>query len=139
MNRKIFLVVLLFSLVFSFSGCGTTDIEETITPVASPIATKTPMPTPTPTPTPSETATSTPTSTPTPVPAATSAPVKTPVPTKTDAPNVAKVYVGSAKSDKYHNPSCEWAQKIYPSNEVWFSGKSDASAKGYIACKVCRP
>ena len=125
MNRKIFLVVLLFSLVVSFSGCGTTGIEETITPVASPIATKTPTPTPT--------------ATPTPVPAATSAPVKTSVPEKTSTPNVAKVYVGSAKSDKYHNPSCEWAQKIYPSNEVWFSGKSDASAKGYIACKVCRP
>jgi micrococcal nuclease len=48
-------------------------------------------------------------------------------------------FVGSARSDKYHYPSCEWAQKISPSNEVWFSSPQDARASGYVPCKVCRP
>lgn len=48
-------------------------------------------------------------------------------------------YVGSRNSDKYHYPSCTWAKKIKASNEVWFSSTADAEAKGYIACKVCKP
>lgn len=48
-------------------------------------------------------------------------------------------FVGSAKSNKYHYPSCQWAQKISPSNEVWFSGSQDARNQGYVPCKVCSP
>jgi methylphosphotriester-DNA--protein-cysteine methyltransferase len=49
------------------------------------------------------------------------------------------VYVGSAKSNKYHYPSCRWAKKIKSSNLVTFSSVSDARRCGYVPCKVCRP
>lgn len=48
-------------------------------------------------------------------------------------------FVGSSKSNKYHYPSCQWAQKISPANEVWFSGSRDARNRGYVPCKVCSP
>lgn len=48
-------------------------------------------------------------------------------------------YVGSVRSDKYHLPSCYWAQQINPSNEIWFTSKADAASHGYVACKVCDP
>lgn len=48
-------------------------------------------------------------------------------------------FVGSVKSDKYHYPSCRWAEKINPSNEIWFSSPEDARAHGYVPCKVCSP
>ena len=48
-------------------------------------------------------------------------------------------YVGSVNSDKYHDPDCEWAQKIKPENEIWFDSIEDAEDNGYHACKVCRP
>jgi hypothetical protein len=38
-------------------------------------------------------------------------------------------FVGSVKSNKYNYPNCEWAQKISPSNEIWFSS-ADARAHG---------
>ena len=50
-----------------------------------------------------------------------------------------KVFVGSIKSNKYHYPYCEWAKKIKPSNEIWFSSSADAVAHGYVPCKVCNP
>lgn len=50
-----------------------------------------------------------------------------------------KVFVGSIKSDKYHYPSCQWAKKIKPENEIWFSSSQDARNQGYVACKVCSP
>lgn len=50
-----------------------------------------------------------------------------------------KVFVGSIKSDKYHYPSCQWAEKIKPENEIWFSSSQDARNQGYISCKVCSP
>ncbi len=43
-----------------------------------------------------------------------------------------KNFVGSSDSNKYHYPSCKWAQKISPSNEVWFATPQDAQAKGYV-------
>lgn len=48
-------------------------------------------------------------------------------------------FVGSMKSNKYHYPSCQWAHKISPSNEIWFSSSDDARAHGYLPCKVCHP
>ena len=47
--------------------------------------------------------------------------------------------VGSAKSDKYHYPDCQWARKIKPSNEIWFTSSEDARSKGYVPCGVCSP
>lgn len=49
------------------------------------------------------------------------------------------VFVGSIKSDKYHYPSCQWAEKIKPENEIWFSSSQDARNQGYVPCKVCSP
>jgi len=49
------------------------------------------------------------------------------------------MFVGSRKSDKYHYPSCQWAQKISPSNRICFSSSADARAHGYVPCKVCNP
>jgi len=48
-------------------------------------------------------------------------------------------FVGSSKSNKYHYPSCQWAKKINPANEIWFSSSEDARAHGYVPCKVCSP
>ena len=48
-------------------------------------------------------------------------------------------YVGSAKANKYHYPSCEWAAKISPNNLVTFNSAKEALDAGYIPCKVCRP
>ncbi len=48
-------------------------------------------------------------------------------------------YVGSKKSDKYHYPSCKWAQKIKPENLVTFTSAEEALKAGYVPCKVCRP
>lgn len=48
-------------------------------------------------------------------------------------------YAGSINSDKYHKPSCEWAEKIKTENERWFSTEKEAQQAGYKPCKVCRP
>ncbi|AVX40772.1 Metal binding domain of Ada (plasmid) [Carboxydocella thermautotrophica] len=48
-------------------------------------------------------------------------------------------FVGSVKSNKYHYPTCEWALKIKPDNEIWFTDPKDAQSKGYVPCKVCDP
>jgi hypothetical protein len=50
-----------------------------------------------------------------------------------------RVFVGSIKSSKYHYPNCQWATKIKPENEIWFSSSQDARNQGYVACKVCSP
>ena len=48
-------------------------------------------------------------------------------------------FYGSVKSNKYHYPSCVWAQRINPSNLVVFTGAEQAVKKGYVPCKVCKP
>lgn len=48
-------------------------------------------------------------------------------------------FVGSKKSNKYHYPTCVWAQKIHSDNIITFSGPNDAQSKGYVPCKVCNP
>ena len=45
----------------------------------------------------------------------------------------------SKGSDKYHYPSCKWAQKIKPDNLVRFSSTEQAAKAGYAPCKVCKP
>lgn len=46
---------------------------------------------------------------------------------------------GSKQTNKYHNPSCRWAQKIKPSNLVKFQTTQEAAKAGYVPCKVCKP
>lgn len=48
-------------------------------------------------------------------------------------------YVGSARSNKFHIQSCQWAKKISPDNLVTFASRSDAQKRGYVPCKVCDP
>jgi micrococcal nuclease len=57
----------------------------------------------------------------------------------TPKPTEKGIYVGSKISDKYHYPSCFWAQKIAAENEIWFSSTEEAKSGGYIPCKVCKP
>lgn len=49
------------------------------------------------------------------------------------------VYVGSVDSDKYHNPSCRFAEEILPENEIWFDSTEDAESSGYSPCGGCHP
>lgn len=46
---------------------------------------------------------------------------------------------GSKTSNKYHNPSCSWAQTITPANLIKFDTIEKAIKAGYIPCKACRP
>lgn len=48
-------------------------------------------------------------------------------------------FCGSSKSNKYHLPSCTWAQKISSANKVWFKTKEEAKKMGYQPCGVCKP
>ena len=77
-------------------------------------------------------------------------PVVQPVPLTTPQPQPTVVepevipvttgqYVGSTESNKYHYPSCRYAQKIKSENEIWFKNAADAQAHGYIPCGVCKP
>ena len=50
-----------------------------------------------------------------------------------------QVYVGSSKSNKFHNPSCVLAKKIKPENLVTFGSRQAVLEAGYIPCKVCQP
>jgi hypothetical protein len=74
-------------------------------------------------------------------PTAKAQPAVPPISTGTPQPVPAaeKTFVGSKSSNKYHRPSCEWAQKIASSNQVWFASSEAAQAKSYVACKVCKP
>lgn len=49
------------------------------------------------------------------------------------------VYYASAKTDKFHKPSCEWAQKISSKNLVTFNSRDEAIASGRSPCEVCNP
>ena len=50
-----------------------------------------------------------------------------------------QTYWASANSDKFHYPSCEWAQKISGSNKIVFSSRDEALNSGYQPCQVCSP
>jgi methylphosphotriester-DNA--protein-cysteine methyltransferase len=49
------------------------------------------------------------------------------------------LYVGSANSNVYHDPTCLCAQRIKPGNLVRFRSATEALARGYRPCKICRP
>jgi len=60
-------------------------------------------------------------------------------PTETAAPadNQKCAYVASKNSNKYHLPTCRYAQNIKPENKVCFSSKEDAESRGYQGAKCC--
>ena len=49
------------------------------------------------------------------------------------------VYWASDESDKFHKPSCEWAQKISPYNKIVYHSRQEAINDGKIPCHVCYP
>ncbi len=48
-------------------------------------------------------------------------------------------YAVAPNSNKYHYPSCRWAQKSGSRNLETFHSAKDALAAGYIPCKICKP
>lgn len=46
-------------------------------------------------------------------------------------------FVASKNSNKYHLPTCRFAKKIKPENQVWFSSAAEAEARGYQPCGTC--
>lgn len=53
--------------------------------------------------------------------------------------NSGTTYWASSNSDKFHYPSCEWAQKISSRNKVVFHSRSEALNSGFQPCQVCSP
>lgn len=115
---------------------STTEELLALTDSSSNVPTSTPDPKP-------ESATapeSTPKTAPTPAPAPTPTPTSTPTPAPaTTVIQQSGTYVGSVESDKYHYPSCRFAKKILPENEIWFGTTTEAQAAGYSACGTCKP
>ena len=90
---------------------------------------------------------SAPVSTPSPSLSPTQPPTNTPTPTVEASPDPSPTqeqeeqiykYVGSAESDKYHDPDCRHAKNIKESNEIWFTSTEDAEANGYKPCGTCQ-
>ncbi|MBI9010744.1 MAG: thermonuclease family protein [Clostridiales bacterium] len=48
-------------------------------------------------------------------------------------------YIGSVKSDKFHELDCRHIESILETNRLYFDTISDATDKGYIPCKACNP
>ena len=46
-------------------------------------------------------------------------------------------YVASKNSNKYHLPTCRYAQNIKPENKVCFSSKEEAEGRGFQGAKCC--
>ena len=49
------------------------------------------------------------------------------------------VYWASVKTDKFHKPSCEWAQKISDDNKIVYNSRQEALNSGKQPCDVCNP
>jgi hypothetical protein len=49
------------------------------------------------------------------------------------------VYVGSKTSNKYHYPTCRWAQQIRPERLIIFHSVKEAQDRHYLPCPVCKP
>ena len=60
-------------------------------------------------------------------------------PAKSESSSSSATYWASSNSNKFHNPSCEWAQKISSRNKVVFHSRDQAINSGYQACQVCSP
>ncbi len=55
------------------------------------------------------------------------------------APRGAGGYVGSSRSDVFHYPDCQWAQRISPHNLISWPNRSAAVSVGRRPCKSCDP
>lgn len=59
--------------------------------------------------------------------------------TKSTSSSKGGKYVASAKSDKFHYPSCASAKRIKSYNKITFSSRSKAINAGYSPCAKCHP
>jgi hypothetical protein len=57
----------------------------------------------------------------------------------TDLKESSGIYVGNTKSNRFHLPSCRYAQRILPENRVSLASREEAIIQGYSACEVCKP
>jgi hypothetical protein len=75
------------------------------------------------------------------VPAPPSLPPARPTVAPTATPTAVRqaFFVGSRIRLIYHKPSCRWAGKISPRNQMHFSSANDAKGKGYKPCGFCSP
>lgn len=48
-------------------------------------------------------------------------------------------YMASVRKEPFHKISCRWAQKISPSNAVYYNTREEAIQDEHRPCKVCRP
>ena len=48
-------------------------------------------------------------------------------------------YWASIKADKFHLPTCEWAEKISEDNKIVYKSREDAIADGMEPCGECNP
>lgn len=48
-------------------------------------------------------------------------------------------YVGSTISDKYHRESCEYVDRIYGPNRIYYYSIAAAEADGRTPCALCEP
>ena len=53
------------------------------------------------------------------------------------ADNQKCAFVASKNSNKYHLPTCRYAQNIKPENRVCFSSKEEAESRGFQGAKCC--
>lgn len=53
------------------------------------------------------------------------------------ADNQKCAYVASKNSNKYHLPTCQWANKIKPENRICFSSVQEAQNREYQPAKCC--
>ena len=60
-------------------------------------------------------------------------------PKTTESTSSGQTYWASANSNKFHYPSCEWAQKISGKNKIVFNSREEAINSGYSPCQVCSP
>ena len=56
-----------------------------------------------------------------------------------DTSSSGAVYWASEESDKFHKPSCEWAQKISDYNKIVYHSRQEAINDGRVPCHVCYP
>ena len=56
-----------------------------------------------------------------------------------DESSTSSEYWASAKTDKFHLPTCEWAEKISDANKVVYHSRDDAIEDGKVPCSVCNP
>ena len=59
--------------------------------------------------------------------------------TASSSSSAASTVVASSKTDKFHRPDCEWAQKISDSNKITYPSRNDAISAGKIPCSICNP